>query len=447
MPTLSRLIIPYPEDSKALFSRLRHLHGSFLLLSCPGFQDTRFDVFSAKPVQVATLPWAANAADTALTPVLESMIETLEQYRVNPADGLPLPGWYGLASYDLYGALHGVDLPPASLPLDLLQAGFYPSVVVVDHREKQCWLIALSGYEEHTEALVELLLHPVHDALEAPFQLTREFRSNLSPDDYMDRFQRVQEYLQAGDCYQVNLAQRFSAPCQGDPWLAFDALTRHIAAPMASYFAADAFQCLSLSPERFLSVSEGCISTHPIKGTRPRHPDPEQDQANARALQTSEKDRAENLMIVDLLRNDLGRCCEPGSIQVTELFAVESFVNVHHLVSTITGRLRPEVHPLTAFFSAFPGGSITGAPKRRAIEIIAELEPDNRSFYCGCAFYCDVGRKLDSSILIRSVVVHQDAVYCWGGGGIVADSVGAQEHQETLDKVGIILRTLGGTGS
>ncbi len=442
MPSISRLILPFPGDSKLLFSRLRHLHGSFLLLSSPGFRDARFDVFSALPVREMTLPHASHHDADAMPDILAGMIETLRMHQPDSTADMPLPGWYGLASYDLYGALNGMALPIASLPLDLLHTGFYPSIVVVDHQERQCSLLSLTGYEQHAEDLLDCLLHITLEAQPAPFRLKSAFQSNLMPDDYRRCFDCVQEYLHAGDCYQVNLAQRFTATFQGDSWVAFDALTNRIAAPMASYFQADDFQCLSLSPERFLSVRDGVITTHPIKGTRPRHPDPLQDQANARELQASEKDRAENLMIVDLLRNDLGRCCQPGSIQVTELFGVESYVNVHHLVSTITGRLRPDVHPLAAFFSAFPGGSITGAPKRRAMEIIAELEPDNRSFYCGCAFYCDVGGRLDSSILIRSLIAHEGAIHCWGGGGIVADSEGEKEYQETLDKVGIILRTL-----
>lgn len=447
MSALSRLILPYPEDSKTLFSRLRHLPGHFLLLSCPGFAGARFDVFSALPAQQVRLPWSAAATDADVQASITAMIDLLKPFCAGDADSGPLPGWYGLASYELYGALHRVEQPAPTLVLDCLQAGFYPSVIVVDHVEERCNLVTLTGHEQHSEELLDALLHETVDAGAVPFRLTTAFDSNLSRDEYLRRFEQVQAYLHAGDCYQVNLAQRFSARCSGDPWDAFNRLTSTLAAPMASYFAGADFRCLSLSPERFLSIHGQRITTHPIKGTRPRHPDPVQDQANAEVLQNSEKDRAENLMIVDLLRNDLGRCCVPGSIQVTKLFAVESYANVHHLVSTIEGDLRPDIHPLQAFFSAFPGGSITGAPKRRAIEIIAELEPDNRSFYCGCAFYCDVGGKLDSSILIRSLVQHQDMIHCWGGGGIVADSVGEQEYQETLDKVGIILRTLSETNS
>jgi len=240
----------------------------------------------------------------------------------------------------------------------------------------------------------------------------------------------------------VNLAQRFSARFEGSVWEAYMRLSSALPAPMSAFFNGPGFSCLSLSPERFLSIRQSHVTTYPIKGTRARSDNPETDLQQALELQASPKDRAENLMIVDLLRNDLGLSCVPGSIRVPKLFAVESYANVHHLVSTIEGRLRPDIHPLQALINAFPGGSITGAPKRRAMEIIDELEPDNRSFYCGSAFYCDISGRLDSSILIRSLVAENGELHCWGGGGIVADSTCEQEYQETLDKVGLLLKTL-----
>ncbi|HBS76988.1 MAG TPA: aminodeoxychorismate synthase component I, partial [Pseudomonas sp.] len=198
----------------------------------------------------------------------------------------------------------------------------------------------------------------------------------------------------------------------------------------------------SVSPERFLRVSDRTVETRPIKGTRPRNLDPESDLAQADALMASTKDRAENLMIVDLLRNDLGRSCEIGSVRVPELFCLETYPNVHHLVSSVTGRLDPNKDALDLLTGAFPGGSITGAPKIRAMEIIDELEPTRRSIYCGSLVYLDVRGEMDSSIAIRTLLFRKDGVYCWGGGGIVADSAWQAEYQETLDKVSVLLRTL-----
>jgi para-aminobenzoate synthetase component 1 len=200
---------------------------------------------------------------------------------------------------------------------------------------------------------------------------------------------------------------------------------------------------LSLSPERFLlSDQQGQVETRPIKGTRPRGQSPEADKALADELYNATKDRAENLMIVDLLRNDLSRNCEPGSIDVPELFSIESYPNVHHLVSVIRGQLKPNTGPLQLLRDAFPGGSITGAPKIRAMEIIDELEPQRRSIYCGSIGYISCSGRMDTSITIRTLLCRDDSIYCWAGGGIVADSKIEEEYQETFNKVNNLIEGL-----
>lgn len=220
-------------------------------------------------------------------------------------------------------------------------------------------------------------------------------------------------------------------------------LARRLPDPFAGYQALpDGGAIISLSPERFLRISAGQVETRPIKGTRPRHIDPEQDQAQADALLASRKDRAENLMIVDLLRNDLGRSCRVGSVRVPELFALESYPNVHHLVSAVTGELAADKDALDLIAGSFPGGSITGAPKIRAMQIIDELEPTRRALYCGSLLYLDVRGEMDSSIAIRSLLAKDGQINCWGGGGIVADSNGQAEYQESITKVKVLLATL-----
>jgi para-aminobenzoate synthetase component 1 len=201
---------------------------------------------------------------------------------------------------------------------------------------------------------------------------------------------------------------------------------------------------LSLSPERFVHISERRVETRPIKGTRPRGHTPEEDAAHAADLLASPKDRAENLMIVDLLRNDLGRTCRTGSVSVPQLFSLESYPNVHHLVSSVIGTLADDKDALDLIAGSFPGGSITGAPKIRAMQIIDELEPTRRGLYCGSLMYLDVRGEMDSSIAIRSLLVKDGQVCCWGGGGIVADSQWEAEYQESLTKVAVLLRTLEG---
>lgn len=429
--------LPYSPDTLALFSGLQALAGSFLLNSSQGFAGHRFDVFSALPTQSIVL--GRDTAPGDVQTALADMIGKLATYPLCTA-AHPLPGWYGLLSYDLPPPANASREESGGLGLPVLCAGFYPVLFVADRVQRTLECLILRGFEALAEDLIRAVVAPSGES--AGFTLESTFAANMDRTGYRQRFQRVQDYLHAGDCYQVNLAQRFDARYGGDPWYAYLALSRALPAPMGCFFRQTDFLCLSLSPERFLAVNQGMVSTHPIKGTRPRRLDPALDRLQAENLQNSEKDRAENLMIVDLLRNDLGLSCEPGSIRVTDLFAIESYANVHHLVSRIEGRLRPDIHPLQALLAAFPGGSITGAPKKRAREIIAELEPDARTFYCGSAFYCDVGGRLDSSILIRSLVCAEQKVYCWGGGGIVVDSTAEAEYQETLDKVGVILRTL-----
>jgi len=266
---------------------------------------------------------------------------------------------------------------------------------------------------------------------------------DLSAEAYRQAFERIQAYIQAGDCYQVNFAQRFRAPCQGDAWAAYLALRTACPTPFSGFQnLPEGGAVLSLSPERFVKVSEGQVETRPIKGTRPRGTTPKEDTAHAAELLASPKDRAENLMIVDLLRNDLGRTCRIGSVRVPELFSLESYPNVHHLVSSVTGELADGKDALDLIAGSFPGGSITGAPKIRAMQIIDELEPTRRGLYCGSLLYLDVRGEMDSSIAIRSLLVKDGQVCCWGGGGIVADSDWQAEYQESITKVKVLLETL-----
>ncbi|MEX0607274.1 MAG: aminodeoxychorismate synthase component I, partial [Halofilum sp. (in: g-proteobacteria)] len=247
-----------------------------------------------------------------------------------------------------------------------------------------------------------------------------------------------------GDCYQVNLAQRFEVAASGDPWVAFRRLRTINPAPFAAYLNGPDAQVLSVSPERFLwADAEGHVETRPIKGTRPRNADAAADAALAQALATSPKDRAENVMIVDLLRNDLGKVCATGSVRVPRLCDIESFPTVHHLVSTVIGRLAPEHHALDLLRACFPGGSITGAPKIRAMEIIEELEPQRRGVYCGSIGYVGFDGAMDTNIAIRTLVYSEGRARFWAGGGIVIDSEAESEYQETFDKAAAMLALLG----
>ena len=361
-----------------------------------------------------------------------------------PGD-LRLPFGAGLVGYLAYDYGRQLESLPCLARHDIalpdLSFGLYDWSVVSDHQLQRCWLVC---HPQVPSAREQALLRQL-DSNAAPrqaFSLCEPFAAEQGKAQYAEAFARVQDYIHAGDCYQINLAQRFSSRYQGDPLSAYCALRERSPTPFSAYLEMAGGTLLSLSPERFIEVQNGRVETRPIKGTRPRGSSPQQDQALAEELQRCEKDRAENLMIVDLLRNDLGRSCEPGSIRVPELFSLESYPNVHHLVSSITGRLRSDSDAIDLLMRAFPGGSITGAPKIRAMQIIEELEPVRRSLYCGSVGYLGCEGQMDFNIAIRSLVCHEGSIYCWGGGGVVADSELDAEYQETLTKVGNLLDAL-----
>jgi para-aminobenzoate synthetase component 1 len=317
---------------------------------------------------------------------------------------------------------------------------------VVDHERQRTRLVG-TGRDPRTRAQWPRLRRRFTEAVAVnerrAFRVRGEARANFDAVGYREAFGQVQAYLRAGDCYQVNLAQRFEVAAEGDPWAAFRRLRTINPAPFAAYLHVPEVQVLSVSPERFLQVdAAGRVETRPIKGTRPRGREPEADRGLAESLVSSPKDRAENVMIVDLLRNDLGRVCRAGSVRVPELFAIESFPTVHHLVSTVSGELDEGRHALDLLRACFPGGSITGAPKIRAMEIIEELEPHRRGIYCGSIGYVGFDGAMDTNIAIRTLVHSQGRARFWAGGGIVIDSEADAEYQETFDKAAAMLALL-----
>nr|MCU0706479.1 aminodeoxychorismate synthase component I [Fimbriiglobus sp.] len=267
--------------------------------------------------------------------------------------------------------------------------------------------------------------------------------SNFSRDGYIDAVRRAVEYVHAGDVFQVNLSQRLLAPLTEHPLELYGRLRQTSPSPFGCYLDLGDFQILSSSPERFLQLSaDGEVSTRPIKGTRPRGKTPAEDAELLHDLTTNPKDRAENVMIVDLLRNDLGRVCEFGSVTVPKVCEVESFRHVHHLVSEVRGKLRPGLTAFDLLRASFPGGSVTGAPKVRAMEIIAELEPTARGPYCGSIGWIGFDGAMDTNILIRTLTAGRGWLQFPVGGGIVADSDPATEYEETLHKAAGMLRAL-----
>ena len=442
--------LPYtPTTLLELFAPLAQHPWAMLLHS--GFAEhshNRFDILVAAPKvtlttrgQITELCHGSEVRQSKEDP-FQLLQQQLEQQNQHPAANTDLPfqgGALGLFGYDLGRRVEKLpQMAQADITLPDMAVGIYDWALIADHHKKTLTLLSYGDTEQRWQWLCSQQSEPQQD-----FTLTSRWQANMTRQQYGEKFQRIQQYLRSGDCYQINLAQRFSADYQGDEWQAFQQLNVSNRAPFSAFLRLPDNAVLSVSPERFLWLENQQIQTRPIKGTLPRLADAEQDAQQAQRLANSAKDRAENLMIVDLLRNDIGRVAEPGSVKVPELFVVEPFPAVHHLVSTITAIL-PERTPATELLRAcFPGGSITGAPKVRAMEIIEELEPQRRNAYCGSIGYISACGTMDTNITIRTLFTESGRIYCSAGGGIVADSQEQAEYQETFDKVGRILPQLG----
>ena len=429
--------LPYQTDASRYYAALADLPWA-VWLDSGGM--ARYDILAAAPQRTLTLDEGAVQADP-----FDFLRDTLGE-RASPVDEVPFAGGaLGYWGYDLARRLMLLpDIAQADEPLPDMAVGIYDWAVVLDHWQQTARLVSHQRFAETAEVLPQILLRlrnlPPFPA--DTFCVQGQITSNFTHDSYAAAFAAVQAYLQAGDCYQINLAQRFSAQAEGDAFCAYLALRSLSPAPYSAFLNLPQAQILCASPECFVSVRGGKVMTKPIKGTRPRGGDAQQDQMLAEALRNHPKDRAENLMIVDLLRNDLGKSCLPGSVHVPELFKVESFANVHHLVSTVEGQLAPGRDALDVLRDCFPGGSVTGAPKLRAMQIIEQLEPHRRGVYCGAIGYVGFDGNMDSNIAIRTLVHSNGKIRCWAGGGIVADSDPAAEYQETLDKASAMLELL-----
>ncbi len=438
-------------------------------------------------------------------------------YQIESVEGLPpfQGGAAGLLSYELGGCFEGLPASPwDEFQLPALQIGLYDWVLAWDHDQDRAWVICHSfgddtraetrrtqvlsriaasvpsppgreGARRAGEGAVETGIGeptstqtqtPPSSGLRPPSpprgegtekngtELAPQFplagcpgvTSDFSREDYLRAVERVREYIYAGDIFQANLSQRLFVESDEEPLAIYKRLRECNAAPFAAFLQHDDWSIVSASPERFIKVEDGIVTTRPIKGTRQRQIGPEADLFSRDELRQSEKDVAENVMIVDLLRNDLSRVCEPGSVSVPQLCTVETYETVQHLVSEVRGELAnsttldeaesdsarpPDIWDLLR--ATFPGGSSPGAPKVRAVEIIAELEPTARGPYCGTLFYAGFDGSLDSSILIRTFVCRNGYVQCSAGGGIVAQSDPVREYEETLHKAEGMLRAFG----
>ena len=458
--------LPYRQDSAELFEAIADEPWTIFLDSGrPRSTAGRMDILAARPsttlvtrggmTEIRHHAPGTQGATSLLSP--DDPFDLLRQHLAPHGEHGALPfdgGAMGYFGYDLGRRLERLPRKAQDAEgIPEMAVGIYDWAVVVDHEQRTANLVGADRDPRTArdwDSLVALFSDPPAQAanpVERPPFRVGQVCSNFDLPRYRQAFARIQRYIANGDCYQVNLAQRFEAPVTGDPWLGYQALRRLNPAPYSAYLNHPAVRILSSSPERFLVVRQGRVETKPIKGTRPRAAAPEADSALARELRDSIKDRAENLMIVDLLRNDLGKACVPGSVAVPRLFAVESFATVHHLVSTVVGRLSPDVDAVGLLRAAFPGGSITGAPKLRAMEIIEELEPHRRGVYCGAVGWLGFNGDMDTNIAIRTLVSSENRLRFWAGGGIVADSKVDEEYQECLDKAAAMLRLAKECGS
>jgi para-aminobenzoate synthetase component 1 len=448
---------PDPWDVARKLAHLPHL--CFLDSSERGDRG-RYSYVMANPFGTAATKWTG----------CEQMARSAP--RVATLEGLPpfQGGYAGFLGYELGRQFDRMpqaqsdefEYPPFGL-------FWYDWVVSFDHHLGRAWAISTGdvgiewpGQEKRAAdrlrgLLAALTLHTIDESHYLPpsvnstaMPVSRHplphhpgVTSNFSRDGYIDAVRRAVEYVHAGDVFQVNISQRLLAPLTEHPLELYGRLRQTSPSPFGCYLDLGDFQILSSSPERFLQLSaNGEVSTRPIKGTRPRGKTPAEDAALLRDLVTNPKDRAENVMIVDLLRNDLGRVCEYGSVKVPAVCEVESFRHVHHLVSEVRGKLRPGLTAFDLLRAAFPGGSVTGAPKVRAMEIIAELEPTARGPYCGSVGWIGFDGAMDTNILIRTFTAGRGWVQFPVGGGIVADSDPATEYEETLHKAAGMLRAL-----
>ena len=394
--------------------------------------------FAANPDQLVSLSAISE---------LSELTENIHQPPRENQNKDDISGWIGYLAYS-------GEEKRLSPPDQIAEFGHYPWVFCLNAESASITLYgttdeyALKLYEHirSLETPSPADLASITKSKTNTFSCT-EFRPIWSKDQYNNAFLKVQEYLRAGDTYQINLTHPFQAEYNGSPAATLRHIFDALEPGFGGYLKTPNKELITLSPERLVSIdTDRRITAMPIKGTIARSENPEEDLTRIKTLSASEKDNAENLMIVDLLRNDLGRTSIPGSVEASRLFEVESHPNVHHLVSTISAILKPEVTPFEAVMHAFPGGSVTGAPKKRAMEIIDELEAMPRSLYCGSLGYFANNGLTDFNIMIRTLEFKEGTVTCWGGGGITIDSDMDAEYQESLDKIERITRTLESLG-
>ncbi|MTI64993.1 MAG: aminodeoxychorismate synthase component I [Firmicutes bacterium] len=381
---------------------------------------------------------------------LDKLQEVLSKYNMDYKSELPfLGGGVGYFSYDLY---HHIEKLPRTAIDDIKIPdcffGFYDGVIIIDHRQNDVYVASL-GIKDTKEKVVNNIIEKIKKGEEENKKINLkkgnniiDLKSNFKKEDYLKAINKIKDYIKAGDIYQANMTQRFECDIEDSPFELFNKLRNINPAPFAGFIDFGEGSIVSSSPERFIEIKDNLIQTRPIKGTRPRGKNPKEDKKNREDLLSSEKDKAELLMIVDLERNDLGKISKVGTVKVPELFKLEEYSTVYHLVSTVTGEIKDEYDSIDCIKATFPGGSITGAPKIRAMEIIDELEPTQRNVYTGSIGYIGFNGYMDLNIAIRTILCKDKKAYFQVGGAIVWDSDAEMEYEETLHKAKALIEAL-----
>jgi para-aminobenzoate synthetase component 1 len=451
-------------DAFELFSCIKNEPYPFLLESGMDHENLgRYSIIGWNPFMIFKCREdhveikANNKIEISSKDPFELLKEHLKKYRKNSNGKLPFSGGaVGYFSYDLKNRLEKL---PHNAKKDVeicdMHFGFYDEILVIDHKDKKTYAATygisvdsdkiLDSIEERVESFIAEQTERYDDS-DIEFGLYNrektEFISNFTKEEYLNALDRVHEYIRQGDIYQTNLTQRFTADLKTTPEKLYRVLRKVNPAPFASYMPLDEGVIVSSSPERFMRLAENIAEARPIKGTLPRGKTPDEDEHNKAALAASEKDKAELLMIVDLERNDLGRVAKTGSVKVTELYKIETYPTVFHLVSTVKAELGEGLQAIDLVKATFPGGSITGAPKIRAMEIIDELEPTARNLYTGSIGYIDFNGDMDLNIVIRTIFCKDGKAYFQVGGGIVWDSDNELEYEETFHKAAALMKSI-----
>ncbi len=438
---MNKVEIQYHKNSCVYGEYLKDKEWFIFLDSCNDISSFgEYDIISCNPY-LTIMSWGNHIKlnnEGFESSFYDNPFDIIRKYFKKSSNNVDLPFSSGMIGYFGYDALSSVNYSESEFPD--IAVGFYDWSIIVNHTKKISYIV-FKNKNAFINEIIERFKNEISEFISLDEKNTfSNFSQNVSKDKYIDDIVKIKNFISNGDCYQVNYSQEFSANYKGDPWNIYKNIRKINPAPYSSFISFDEKYVISSSPERFISVIKNYVETKPIKGTLKRIQDPRQDKEQIRILKNDEKNIAENLMIVDLLRNDLSKCCELGSVKVTKLFDIESYASVHHMVSTIKGKLNQTDSSINILEACFPGGSITGAPKIRSMEIISELENRKRGVYCGSIGYFDENNNMDTNICIRTIMMNSDRLTFAAGGGIVHDSVPEDEYYESLEKVAIFIK-------